>query len=649
MPESARYLGKSHSAVRRELGSAAALPVFMEAVGGLAPEDRRTIVRQALLLMEQNYVHLPLKKAMHAVEPVQRLRLMLHRLEETDAERLPPEVDFHRELTEIFVSVRDLHTNYFLPAPFAGQVAFLPFMVAEYTEDSKRRYLVVRVATGFTHATFKPGVEILHWNGTPIERAVWANAQRFAGSNLEARRARGVATLTTRPLIQMLPPDEDWVVVRFLNAAGATEELRFDWMIGTPPDLVAGSAEDAAAEARFASARAVDVELETLHRTRAALFRPRVVRAAQKAREVERVSSSGGDSLPTTMPGVLRARPVDTPHGRFGYIGIRTFNTNPGRFVREFIRLVESLPQEGLIVDVRGNGGGIIYAGEQLLQVLTPKRVEPETLQFVNTPVNLRMCRRHGADSPLVDLSPWSPSIAQAIETGAVFSNAFPITSPESCNEFGQRYHGPVLLVTDALCYSTTDIFAAGFQDHEIGPILGVDGNTGAGGANVWNHAFLSRLFELPTPDPDAPYESMPGGSSLRVAIRRTLRVRANSGTPLEDIGVVPDHQHAITRNDLLNDNVDLFAAAGRLLSALPVRQMKVRVAPAAGNSVAVSLTTLSLDRIDFFIEGRPQHSVDVSAPTGEVLVNKPGNAPAQLRLEGYSGGKLAANRVLTI
>ena len=34
------------------------------------------IVEQALVLLEQNYVHLPLKMAMHAVNPVQRLRLL---------------------------------------------------------------------------------------------------------------------------------------------------------------------------------------------------------------------------------------------------------------------------------------------------------------------------------------------------------------------------------------------------------------------------------------------------------------------------------------------------------------------------------------------------------------------------------------------
>jgi len=62
---------------------------------------------------------------------------------------------------------------------------------------------------------------------------------------------------------------------------------------------------------------------------------------------------------------------------------------------------------------------------------------------------------------------------------------------PEMCNQLGQRYQGPVAIIIDALCYSTTDIFAAGFQDHQIGPLIGTSGNTGAGGANVWDYRAL--------------------------------------------------------------------------------------------------------------------------------------------------------------
>ena len=39
---------------------------------GLSRKDRLRIVDQALLLLEMNYVHLPLKRAMHAIDPIRR-------------------------------------------------------------------------------------------------------------------------------------------------------------------------------------------------------------------------------------------------------------------------------------------------------------------------------------------------------------------------------------------------------------------------------------------------------------------------------------------------------------------------------------------------------------------------------------------------
>jgi Peptidase family S41 len=194
------------------------------------------------------------------------------------------------------------------------------------------------------------------------------------------------------------------------------------------------------------------------------------------------------------MPEVFNARKVTTSHGEFGYIRIYTFNVpDPGSFVAEFVRLAGLLPQIGLIIDVRDNGGGVIYAGEQLLQVLTPRTIEPEKVQFRNTSLALQLCQGYPKE---LGLEPWIASIDRSVETGATFLALFPITDTNSCNAVGQRYQGPVVLVTNARCYSTTDFFAAGFQDHMIGPVLGADDNTGAGGANVWTHELLRQLFD---------------------------------------------------------------------------------------------------------------------------------------------------------
>src|SRR5207249_3901052 len=149
---------------------------------------------------------------------------------------------------------------------------------------------------------------------------------------------------------------------------------------------------------------------------------------------------SAPDELPSRLPGVLRARRRRTRLGEVGHLRVFTFLVpDAGDFLDEVVRLLEALPQDGLVLDVRGNGA--------------------------------------------------------------------------------------------------TDILAAGFQDHDVGPVLGTAANTGAGGANVWSHELLRRV--LAGGAGAAALDELPQRAGFRVALRRTTRVGARAGTPLEDLGVV--------------------------------------------------------------------------------------------------------------
>jgi C-terminal processing protease CtpA/Prc len=616
---------------------------FLATAGGLTYADRMVLVEQALLLLEGNYVHLSLKVAMHAVNPVQRLRLLRARLLRQTHETMDPERIFHMEMSGIFHSVRDLHTNYLLPAPFAGMIAYLPFQVERCVDGEVEKYLVTRVAQGMSAPPFGIGVEITHWNGIPIDRAVAVNADRFAGSNMAARLARGVDSLTLRSLRIHLAPDEEWVTVSYLDPDGVRRELREPWLVApNAPALT-----DAEGVTTAAASIGVDLHADETARARALLFVPHVV--AQTFGNLAVDTSAGpaaaGADVPSTMPLVFRARSVVTASGTFGHLRIFTFSVqDPAAFVAEFVRLVELLPQEGLILDVRGNGGGNIFASEFTLQTLTPRRIVPEPVQFTCTPLNLEIARRH-KDNPThqIDLGAWFPSMDQAVETGAVYSSAFPITPEDGANAIGQRYFGPVVLVTDARCYSATDIFAAGFQDHEIGPVLGIDDNTGAGGANVWTHGLLKALRDLP-PDPETPYAALPRQADMRVAIRRTLRVGRLAGTPVEDLGVRSDVRHDMTRRDVLENNVDLLDAAGALLAGLPVRRLALSPSRAADGTLTLQLITGGLDRVDVYVDGRPRGSSDVT--DGETTLTFTGvAATAVVQVQGFAAGALVAAR----
>jgi hypothetical protein len=214
-----------------------------------------------------------------------------------------------------------------------------------------------------------------------------------------------------------------------------------------------------------------------------------------------------------------------------------------------------------------------------------------------------------------------------------------------------------VLLITDGLCYSATDIFAAGFQDHDIGPILGTSGNTGAGGANVWTHYLLQRLMHEPgkpyLSDPESPFRPLPHGADMRVAVRRTLRVGERAGIPLEDLGVVPDAYHLMTRRDLMEGNIDLLEEAGRILARKPVYRLSVEIESLKRTTLKAKVYTQNLSRLDIFLGGRPQGSLNVGDGHRQLVLDVPLVSDAgdvlHLELRGYADGKLAAGRRVRI
>src|SRR5467141_81129 len=111
MPEKREEIGArarlkdAEDAVRRQPAAAMRLSSFLRAFerkGKLSRKDRLRIVEQSLLLLNMNYVHLPLKRAMHAVDPIQRLKLLRFRLLEMKECELPTEMHFHQRMMEIF-------------------------------------------------------------------------------------------------------------------------------------------------------------------------------------------------------------------------------------------------------------------------------------------------------------------------------------------------------------------------------------------------------------------------------------------------------------------------------------------------------------------------------------------------------------------
>jgi C-terminal processing protease CtpA/Prc len=654
------------------------LTEFLKSRKSFSNEECQDVVGQAILVLESLYVHLPVKRAMYAVDPLRRLRLLQHRLTQpaspiedgTAPENATDDLWFHREMSDIFTSLRDLHTVYLLPEPFDRAVALLPFQVEDYfaarsngdrASDAadQRRYMLSTVLADLPWFDpppgFEPGAEVTHWNGIAIGRAVELAGTRNAGSNPEARRARGLSRLTIRPLVKSVPPDEEWVILGYRDRrSGEAREMRVRWHVAMvpedhdiPPD---------GAQIREAMGLALDIETDVIRGVKKRLYVPGLFQrereiASLKTELVRRRQTKKtmqmDEAVETTLPGLLRASRHTVGGREYGYIRLRSFKVpSIDSFIEEFMKLLDEMPQDGLIIDVRDNGGGYIEAGERLLQLLTPKTIHPERLQFINTPLNLRICSEHS------DLTPWVDSMLRAVESGNTFSAAYAHTSLEACNNIGQRYYGPVVLVINALCYSTTDIFAAGFQDHEIGQVIGTDAKTGAGGANVVSHKTLCNMLEE-----DSPFTPLPGGADLRVALRRTLRVGERAGTELEDVGVTPTVFHRTTVGDVLQGNIDLIAAAAKILRDQPSYDLRETRAPARRDGrLSTEVTTRNIDRLDMllrpdlFVDGWACPSRAVRDGAHNIDVELPAKLKAKwLELRGYRENRLVAARKIPL
>jgi C-terminal processing protease CtpA/Prc len=595
-----------------------------ERKGRLKKKERLRIVEQALLLLTMNYVHLPLKRAMHAVDPIQQLKLLQFRLLEARESQLPNQMQFHQRMMEIFGSNRDLHTLYMLPAPFRDHVAYLPFLIEQYFTRTKSgaridKYTVSRIARSYYNSipnpgpeilAFEPGVDVLFWNGVPIKRAIEINGAAQAGSNIDARFARGLDNLTIRPLESSLPPDEHWINLTFRAKNGKILTLNQEWLVHETGE----SNSVVSSKTTTRKRAAIDIKKYRINQVRQTLFTTRSIR------------------VHSSLQNVLYAQTRNIDGRDFGYIRLFNFDVaDPDRFVTDFARIItaEKFPQEGLIIDVRGNGGGKIRAGERLLQLFTPRKIEPELFEFLNTPLNLEICRYA---PPFWELAKWADSIAESVVTGATYSNGFPLNSPESCNDIGQKYYGPVILVTDALSYSTTDMFAAGFQDNEVGEVLGTSDNTGAGGANVW---WYEDLMHAAQNSPSSPFKPLPKGADILIAVRRSIRVGKHAGRPLEELGIVPDHRHYITKRDVMASNEDLVERAARILMNKPVYRLSVKPYARSGvhglnisasSKVGTTHRDKRISRIDVYLGGRPYKSIDAKrgAIDVEVSIDRP-------------------------
>ncbi len=537
-------------------------PAAAAATALLDGGQRQQVLDTLTAVLGGAYAHLPAKRAAYALDPVQELTLLRRRAADlSDAE-------FHLAVTGVVTRLRDAHTRYVGPVALRGQVAALPFLVEQYGPYDAPQFLVTKTAPDVVgDGTFQPGVRLEWWNGIPFARAVEVYADRETGGRPDARRARALESLTFRALDYGPPPDEQWVVLGYRSKRGAAKEIRLPWRVIAPGR--AGTAVQPGSRAQLK--QATNPAAEAVRRAKKLLFAPGLWAAEASSRPAvprQRTASApgaggragSGEYLPTSFQDTLAAKALTST---LGYLRIWSFDVDDDdAFLDEVTRLLGQLPQTGLVVDLRANPGGLVWAAERMLQLFTDHPVLPTRFQLVASALTREM-----ASSPFnrMELEAWAPSLEDAVSTGEQYAQPLPLTDPAWCNDRGRAYPGPAVAVVDANTYSSGDLFAAGWVDNEVGPLVSVGAATGAGGANVWTGDQLRDALA----GTDHQLGVLPSGVGFTVAIRRAIRSGRSDGLPIEDLGIsgIP---YDMTHDDLLHSNRDLYAFCAQVLADQP-------------------------------------------------------------------------------
>ena len=664
------------------------LPAFLDDADQhrTSPADRQTILDQALLLFDL-YPHLPFKTEIYKLgHPADYIRAKI----QPNLDSLS-ETDFHSEMIDAFALVRDCHTVYGLPSPYRGAVAFLPFEIRPYLDLRTKagwRFIVTSVMDsnaegGFGHKFFGTGAEIVKWGDQSTLAHVQDTEKHLPGGNYFASFARGARHCTFRPLRFVRPPEKDERPAAKLHyRPEGSDDIRtilLPWAVakGFGPD-------DHFPDAVFSMnpAMAVTSAWGTILHHRSDLKNDQKAGATKDPKQVSSIPDIFDFQYTTGVRrkgfiNLVDLVSLNDPDARFGYIRIKSFSNAFGstqEIVTEFARILKIMDTEapdGLVLDIRNNSGGDVRAAEQMLQMLTARTIQTAPFHLANTKAVLDILRRlksaandllaPGAQlstSERVSLQNANASLENWLDVvqtnpwpdGPPLTTGFPLTDPDSANDTGQIYQGRgVALLMNSLTYSAADIFAAGFQDHWIGPLLGTSLLTGGGGADVWSHEQLLDKIGLlgmglkPLPsDPNHPNQ----GVTMGLAIRRCSRVGRFNEQPVEDRGVRADVYYRPSNvEDLIFGNRGIL---GRACAELR-RRHEFRVAagvPAAlpNGDTSVDVQTNNIDTLKFYLNDK----LALTAPAGggakqNFTVPAVGSSsPSSLRIEGYASGPLA-------
>jgi hypothetical protein len=510
-------------------------------------DDKKIVLDQAYLVLNEIFVHRDLKLTNFGTEidPLPMIKNLEGKVDSIS------DRDFHKELAIIFTRQNDLHTTYAFPKPYACYRSFLPFSFKEVIGLDGQKVIAVNkiidtaeVVKLFPDLNVKIGDILVSYNGKPAYEAAQAWAARSSGANPPATRRRSINLLGFVSQKYDFLPGADEVNLILRNRHGVSYSVAVPWVARSDNKCLA------VPEAVETGAMGEDNYQNDFNR---------VYRSTKKPVRNKLLNMS---PLQDSADPILKYSIVKNEFGDFGYIRLESFvpeKLTDKELVLEVkkILLTNLAKTDGLIFDLRNNGGGYISIAEALVQLFSPKNTVPLNFRLKNSPANRHFMYQTRSDDP------FSIELKAAEEIGAAYTKPIPLNPADELDLVGQYYFKPVALLTNANCYSSCDMFSASMQDHEAAIIFGEDSTTGAGGAN--NRSLNDTVKALD--ESLGPYKVMPLGQDIGFSFRQTIRTGKSEGIFLEDRGVLSDAIAPTTLSDLYTDSGDQFKIIGKVLN----------------------------------------------------------------------------------
>lgn len=519
----------------------------------LSLSDRLVLLNATAFAFERWNVFRPLYyRNPRSVDPAAKLRRLYRN---TKLVKSMSVQELHTRIRTAFMSGNDYHAIYIPPNPLRSTVASLNFTIALAFDPVTRKPLFVVSESRIT--AIRRGDVVVSIDGRRT-RAVASSLGRksYAATNDAALR-RGTVSLTLRSLALDVIPTKPFATVRTRRAdTMLISKTRIPWTFSRNTDPIlsgvlsrlSGPATPSVGQVRPPSPPGVSINPITVNKPFDSLFGAFVI-------------SFDNNTIPTPPIGLLRLPSF--------------FSRATPELVAELSRVVRLMPPSGLVVDIRGNTGGLPDYPKSLTELFSDVDIPPMRFQMRPTLSNLRIL---SAKSPFAEVQRFAnvtrPVIAatrrrnKRTKFTPKFGNLFTLGLEKGRPKETRVYFGPVISVMDAASFSSGDIYAAIQKDINASLLVGVDARSAGGGANTVGYQEMARNFPAAF---DGQPKALPGDASFTMPTLAFFRIgEQNKGKRVQKVGVTPHFRYFQTPTDVIANDADFVVFLLRRFAESP-------------------------------------------------------------------------------